>query len=420
MKQYYHYSPKQKRIMNWWRTESTRSFDGIICDGAVRSGKSSCMALSFMLWGLTSFSGASLGLCGKTVISLRRNVIAPLVSRLQRIGCRIKDNRSKNLLEVTFGRRKITVYLFGGKDESSASLIQGVTLSGVLLDEVALMPRSFVEQAIARCSVSGSKLWFNCNPESPYHWFKKEWIDKAAEKNILYLHFSLADNPSLSSEILERYHTLYTGAFYERFVMGKWSAVSGNIYESFSPSRHVFDVLPADVIFERYAVSCDYGTVNPSSFGLWGITPDGKAYRLKEYYYASRKTGVQRTDEEHYRGLEELCDGYDVSAVVCDPSARSFIECIRRHGKFSVIAAKNDVLYGIRRVSDLLSEGRLFFSSGCCDTLREFTLYRWDDSSRSDTPIKENDHAMDDIRYFAVEFMSDADDGFFAMSVDRA
>ena len=166
--------------MNWWRTRSTRGRDGIICDGAVRSGKSSCMALSFALWGLTSFgSVSSFGMCGKTIVSLRRNVIAPLVRQLGELGCVVKEVRSKNMLEVTLGKSRSIIYLFGGKDEGSASLIQGITLSGVFLDEVALMPRSFVEQAIARCSVKGSKLWFNCNPDNPYHWFKKEWIDKA-------------------------------------------------------------------------------------------------------------------------------------------------------------------------------------------------------------------------------------------------
>lgn len=414
----YRYSPKQLQVMNWWRRADSKRYDGIICDGAVRSGKSSSMSLSFALWAMTRFRGGSFGICGKTVTSLRRNVISPLKTQLERLGFCVKDTISRNILRISVGGRENTFYLFGGKDESSPSLIQGVTLCGVLLDEVALMPRSFVEQAVARCSVTGSKLWFNCNPDNPYHWFKQEWIDKAQEKNMLYLHFLLTDNPSLDPCITARYHRLYTGAFYERFVLGKWSAASGCVYSCFSRERHVFDTLPADVRFTRFAVSCDYGTVNPSSFGLWGITDDGKGYRLKEYYYASKETGIHRTDEEHYKGLEELCRGVNVDTVICDPSARSFIECIRRHGKFSVRAARNDVLYGIRRVSVLLSENRLFFSSSCSDTLREFSLYRWDDGCRCDAPIKENDHAMDDIRYFAVECMEE-NDGFYALSVDR-
>ncbi len=414
----YRFSKKQQLVLNWWRKGDTASLDGIICDGAVRSGKSFCMSASFFIWAMTRFSGGSFGVCGKTITSLRRNVISPLIPFLSDLGMSVKEQRSKNSLTVSLGRRSNTFYLFGGKDEGSASLIQGVTLCGIYLDEVVLMPQSFVQQAVARCSVSGSKLWFNCNPDNPFHWFKTEWIDLAKKKNILYLHFSLDDNPSLSPDIKKRYHTLYTGAFYERFVLGLWSATSGNVYENFSQDRHVFDIIPADAEIVRYAVSCDYGTVNPSSFGLWGICSDGRALRLKEYYYSSRVTGIQRTDEEHYKGLEKLCEGYDIEAVICDPSARSFIECISRHGKFSVIPAKNDVLNGIRKVSGLLSENRLLFSSKCKDAIREFYLYRWDERCKSDTPVKENDHAMDDIRYFAVHYM-DSGDGFFALSVNR-
>lgn len=415
----YRFSPKQLKLLGWWHDPKLRRYDGIICDGAVRSGKSTCMSLSFVLWGITAFKDGRFGMCGKTIVSIRRNVLEPLKVQLSRLGFTVKDDRVKNTVDITLGQRKMKLYLFGGKDEGSAALIQGVTLCGVYLDEAVLMPRSFVEQAVARCSVSGSKLWFNCNPDNPYHWFKLEWIDKAEQKNILHLHFLLTDNPSLSPEMIERYETLYSGAFYERFVLGKWSAVTGAVYSGFSQKRHVFDTLPADVSFVRFAASCDYGTVNPTSIGLWGITDTGKAYRLKEYYYASRITGQQRTDEEHYAALEKLCAGFDIDVVVCDPSARSFIECIRRHGKFSVKAAKNDVVYGIRRVSDLLCDGRLFFSSSCKDTLREFSLYRWDDNCRSDVPVKENDHAMDDIRYFAVECMGEKS-GFYALSVDRA
>lgn len=358
-------------------------------------------------------------MCGKTINSLRRNVVTPLLKMLEKYGFKVKDLKSKNIVEISLGGITNRFCLFGGKDEASASLIQGITLSGVLLDEVVLMPRSFVEQAVARCSVSGSRLWFNCNPDSPYHWFKKEWIDKSDEKNMLYLKFTLDDNPSLLPEIIERYHKLYTGAFYERFVLGNWSSVYGCVYTSFEPKKHIFSVIPADAEIVRYAVSCDYGTVNPSSFGLWGITTQGQAYRLKEYYYDSKREGMQRTDEEHYSGLEKLCEDYEIEAVVCDPSARSFIECINRHGRFKVIPAKNDVINGIRQVNDALSDGRLFISEACADSIREFSLYRWDEKSVTDAPVKENDHAMDDIRYFVTTFLNQKHDSFFVINVSR-
>lgn len=246
------------------------------------------------------------------------------------------------------------------------------------------MPRSFVEQALARCSVTGSKLWFNCNPDHPYHWFYREWICKAQEKHALYLHFTMADNPSLSKEVRQRYERLYSGIFYERFVLGKWTVSGGLVYPMFQEHCHVTETAPA---CDRYVVSCDYGTVNPCSMGLWGHCA-GIWYRIKEYYYDARKQQYNRTDEEHYKGLLELTSGYPVEQVVVDPSAASFIACIRRHAQFRVLPADNQVLEGIQLVSELLNQQKLRICAGCQDILREFGLYCWDESAMRDAPKK--------------------------------
>ena len=413
-KQGMRFSGKQQFLFRWWCSRRYSGYDGVICDGAVRSGKTSCMALSFLIWSMGSFDGKNFGLCGKTIISLRRNLLTELLQRAAKLGFTVNENISKNYMDVYFGTKHNRYYLFGGRDEASASLIQGVTLAGVLMDETALMPRSFVEQAVARCSVTGSKLWFNCNPDAPYHWFKREWIDKAREKNLLYIHFDLTDNPSLSADVIKRYERLYTGAFYERFVKGRWSAAEGLVYPMFDEKKYVCNELPREM--ERYAVSCDYGTVNPSSFGLWGLCKD-VWYRVAEYYYDSAREGSRRTDEEHYGALEKLAEGREIEYVVCDPSAASFIQCIKRHGKFRVIQAKNDVVSGIRRTQDMILGGRLRIWAGCEDILREFSLYRWDESAGRDCPVKENDHAMDDMRYFVSSLDEGSEAGFAAISV---
>lgn len=409
--------------MLWWNSPENKNRSGIICDGAVRSGKTFSMSLGFVLWSMTSFDKTAFALCGKTIKSLRRNVIAPLFNCLSDFKFfDITDFPSKCYFEITLQNRTNRYYLFGGKDESSAALIQGVTLGGILLDETALMPRSFVEQAVARCSVSGSRLWFNCNPDNPHHWFKREWIDKAYEKNLLYLHFDLNDNPSLSAEIIKRYHSLYSGAFYNRFVLGKWCTAEGLVYTNFSCQKHTVASLPEK--FSRCVMSVDYGTVNPTSAGLWGFY--GKVwYRISEYYFSSKTEGFQRTDEEHYREILKLSKiaetyGAKTDCAVVDPSAASFIECIRRHGDFSVIPAKNDVLSGIRKVSDALSGEKIKIHRDCADSIREFSLYRWKEKSTRDCPVKENDHAMDDIRYFVCEFLNDSrQDSFCVLSVSR-
>jgi len=405
------------KALCWWMPESPFSdYDAIICDGAVRSGKTLCMSVSFISWAFSGFSDCSFALCGKTIASLRRNVVTVILPVLRELGFDCNEKYSRNLIEISYGGVQNRFYLFGGKDEGSAALIQGMTLAGVLLDEVTLMPRSFVEQALARCSVEGSKLWFNCNPEHPMHWFHEEWIKKCEEKNCFYLHFTMKDNPSLTPSIIRRYEKLYSGAFYERFVLGRWVAAQGCVYPMFSHEKHI-TVPPEN--FERYCISCDYGTVNPSSFGLWGKNGD-KWYRIREYYFDSRAEGRQKTDSEHYEALCELAEDLPIDSVIVDPSAASFIECIKRGGRFRVIPAKNDVIDGIRRVSDCLKEQKIMFSPDCKATVKEFGLYRWEENSAKDSVRKENDHAMDDIRYFVSTVINgDDDSGSFALAVER-
>ncbi|MBQ1454113.1 MAG: PBSX family phage terminase large subunit [Ruminococcus sp.] len=409
------FSKKQLRALGWWHEKSPDSTrDAIICDGAVRSGKTFCMSLSFVLWAFYAFNGNDFGLCGKTIRSLRRNMVTPVIPLLRQLGFECEERLSQNSLTVRFGNAQNRFYYFGGKDESSAALIQGVTLSGVLFDEVALMPRSFVEQAMARCSVTGSRFWFNCNPEHPEHWFYREWILQAERKNALYLHFTMDDNPSLSERVKRRYENLYTGAFYDRFVRGKWVAVYGAVYPMMA--NESMYCKPPDGAMEEYCVSCDYGTVNPTSMGLWG-KKDGVWYRLDEYYFDSRREGYQKTDEEHYAALKTLAGGRKIGRVIVDPSAASFIEVIKRHGEYRVTPARNNVADGIRRVSGALKEGRIRICENCHDARREFQLYRWDSRRCDDSPVKENDHAMDDIRYFVATI--DQGGGFTVFAAER-
>lgn len=410
------FSKKQLTTLNWWcKGSAYEDKSGIICDGAVRSGKTLCMSISFISWALYRFNDTSFALCGKTIASLRRNVVTPLLPILKALGFAVEEKISRNYLEIRKGDVKNRFYLFGGRDESSAALIQGMTLGGVLFDEVALMPRSFVEQALARCSLEGAKYWFNCNPEHPYHWFYNEWIKKSVQKNMLLLHFTMDDNPSLSLDVKNRYKNLYSGAFYERFIEGKWVAADGLVYPMFSADKHIREAES----FDEYYLSCDYGTVNPFSLGLWGHS-GGAWYRINEYYHSSRDRGVQLTDEEYYAELEALAGGREITALVIDPSAASFIETVRRHGKFRIIKADNDVLSGINRVCTALKEGEIFFSPLCADTLREFSVYRWDNDIKRDAPKKENDHAMDDIRYFVHTVLGkSSDDCSFSIAVER-
>lgn len=414
--QYKAFSKKQMTALTWWLPESRyASYDAIICDGAVRSGKTFSLTLSFIIWAMAMFSGGAFAFCGKTIGALRRNVLNPILPSLRELGLQVQLNLSQNRIVILRGSVENTFYLFSGKDEGSAALIQGITLSGALFDEAALMPRSFIEQALARCSVAGSRFFFNCNPEYPAHWFYREWICKREQKNALYLRFTMRDNPSLSDKLLRRYESLYSGAFYRRFVLGEWVSVSGAVYP-FMDDGKLYVPVP-DVLFEGYCVSCDYGTVNPTSFGLWGRY-HGVWYRIDESYYDSRREGGSRTDEEHYDALERLVGDREVEAVIVDPSAASFIEVIERHGRFSAVKADNNVLDGIRRTSTALKQGEVVICDNCADSIREFSLYRFDDTKGGDQVIKKDDHAMDDIRYF-VTYIFGRDDGFCCLTAER-
>ena len=248
-------SDKQKKILAFPFT----SFDALICDGAVRSGKTAFMTLGFIEDGMRRFNGQRFGICGKTVDSTIKNIIVPFLSiTLMQERYKLAWHRSDKILEVSRGTVTNLFEVFGGRDESSFMLIQGRTLAGVLLDEVALQPRSFVEQALARCSVDGSKLWFNCNPEAPTHWFYKEWVLKAEAKNALHLHFLLRDNPSLSDAIIRRYESMYTGVFYDRYILGRWVAAEGAIYRQFcdNPDRYITDRPPQIM---RAVIGVDFG-----------------------------------------------------------------------------------------------------------------------------------------------------------------
>ena len=407
------FSAKQKRVLTWWSGRGGK-YDAIICDGAVRSGKTLSMGISFFCWAMGCFDGKQFGLCGKTIGSLRRNLLQEVLPYLRQLGFHLQENRTDHRLTVRFGGRENQFLLFGGRDESSAALIQGSTLAGVLLDEVALMPRSFVEQACARCSVSGSKLWFNCNPEGPGHWFYREWIQKAPERGALYLHFTMNDNPGLSARIRERYQKSYSGIFYRRFVLGEWMAAEGLIYDFFDRETFCRPV-PVDPM-ERWRVSVDYGTSNPASFGLWGLK-EAVWYRVGEYYYSSRREGRQKTDAEYVEDLRQLAGDRQIEQVIVDPSAASFITALRQAG-YPVTKASNDVLDGIRVTADLLKNQRLVICNTCSDCLREMELYCWESQGNRESPRKENDHAMDDLRYFAMSVGRERR-GFAATYVER-
>ncbi|MDR1604775.1 MAG: PBSX family phage terminase large subunit, partial [Gracilibacteraceae bacterium] len=351
------FSRQQKKILTWWLPEApVSSLSGIIADGAIRSGKTLSMSLAFAIWGMETFASQKLALCGKSIGSLRRNVVDNLKLMLLSLGYGVKDNRGDNKLIVSGAGRQNVFHLFGGKDEASQDLIQGVTLAGIMFDEVALMPESFVNQAIGRCSVMGSRFWFNCNPEMPMHWFKTGWIDRAAEKRLVYLHFTMDDNRTLGDEMKERYRNMYFGVFYRRFILGQWVAADGLIYDMFDETAHVITDadIPTGMIHHprtRRYVGIDFGAANATA--CLDVYDDGQTFWvLSEYYHSGRQSMKQKTITEYADDLAVFIapvneDTPGVSFFIIDPSALPFrLELIKRG--LRVKEADNEVLDGIR------------------------------------------------------------------------
>jgi len=382
-------SKKQNIVATWWDSEDSKGFDGIIAEGSIRSGKTHAMIFGFLLWSNCKFKGSNFIVAGRTVGALKRNVVKPMLSIIRGMGWSYKYNRSEGFIEIGTN----TYYLFGASTESSQDVIQGLTATGCYADEVALFPRSFVEQMVGRCSVECSKLWFNCNPSYPSHFFKTEWIDLAEEKNLLCLKFTMEDNPSLSKTIRERYERMYTGVFYDRYILGLWTQAEGLIYPNYKDAlEQMFYEEPI-----KYCVSIDYGTQNAFHALLHAF--DGNTWHvIDEYRYSGREQGHQKTDADYIQDMKEFIPACELNVII-DPSATSFCAAMRRAG-YRVIEADNQVGDGLRHTATCLSCGRLKIGDNCKYLIEELAGYVWDEKKSNDVPLKENDHGCDALRYF--------------------
>lgn len=406
------FSEKQLKILTWWRPASgVSNYDGIIADGAIRSGKTLSMALSFVLWSMESFNGEDFIMAGKTIGSFRRNVLKTLKPMLFSRGYRVEEYRGENLLVISNGERWNQYYIFGGRDERSQDPVQGMTAAGAFFDEVALMPESFLNQATSRCSVDGAKLWFNCNPAGPLHYFKRQWIDRADELKLLHLHFELDDNLSLSERVKDRYKSMYTGVFYLRYIQGLWAVAEGLIYSMYSEANDYTDEtrpIALTATSTRY-IAVDYGTTNPCVF--LDIRDDGRDIWIEnEWRWDSKSEAAQRsgnpylTDAQYADAMAEFM-GREASQqcqIVVDPSAKSFITELKNRGYY-VKEGDNEVLDGIRDTSSLMYRGLLHIHERCEGLRQELRSYVWDDKATQageEKPVKMQDHGPDALRYY--------------------
>jgi len=392
------FSKKQKKLLFWW-DESISPYancDMVIADGAVRSGKTIAMICSFMMWSCKKYKGENFIVAGNSIGTLKRNVIDPLLQIISAWGWSYEE-KSQPHHHLIIGGNKY--YLFGANNEKSFKPLQGLTAAGSLCDEIALFPENFVKMMETRCSIEGSKIFCNCNPNNPYHYFKLDYIDKQKQKNIYYLHFDMDDNLTLSVKIKDKFKKSFAGVFYQRYILGKWVIAEGLIYSVFNKDKHV--VICKNEQYSSYYLSVDYGIQNPFAMCLMAYK-NSTWYMVSEYYHDGRKDG-QKTDDEYYKDLEEFIGKRYLQQIIIDPSAASFITLIVKNGKYGVIKAKNDVLNGIRVTSQMINTNKLLFDVSCKNMFMELHTYAWDEKAverGEDKPIKQNDHLCDAIRYF--------------------
>ena len=383
------FSRKQRKVLNWWcRSSPVRDCNGIIADGAIRSGKSVAMSLGFVVWAMSEFEACNFAMCGKTIGSFRRNVLFWLKLMLRSRGYSVSEQRTENLVVVRRGNIENYFYVFGGKDERSQDLIQGITLAGVFFDEVALMPESFVNQATGRCSVDGSKFWFNCNPGSPAHWFKTGWIDKRADKRLLYLHFTMDDNLSLSEAVKERYRGMYTGVFFKRYILGEWKSADGVIYRQFAddPERFILDEVPADIIIGTMGL--DFGGNGSAHAGcLVGITRGYRSNVILDEYYRKEVIDPGTLTDDVCGFVQRSQAQCRATSIWCDSAETTLIKGIRtevfaRHIPVEVRnARKGEIIDRIRLCDMLMSQGRFFIMRRCRHTIAALSEAVWDSKS---------------------------------------
>ena len=365
-----------------------------IFEGPVRAGKSFIALLRWLEFCRNGPKGPLI-ICGRTDKTIKRNIITPLQDL---VGKSVQYSSGKG--EVRMYDR--LMYVVGANDDRAEAKIRGSEFAGALLDEVSLLPENFFKMLLSRLSIDGAQLFASTNPDSPYHWIKRDFINREAELDLKVFSFHIRDNPSLSEKYIEDLSNEYQGLWYKRYILGEWVLADGAVYDFFEDKLHIIPMPLSTALY--YIVGVDYGTTNPCVFSLIGYNPSNypNMWLEKEYYYDSKKELRQKSDYEYSLDLIEFIKGYHVKSIYIDPSAASFKQELRRNGIRNVLDAQNDVVPGIRFQAQLLSNGTYKICSNCTESIKEYHNYLWDSKASErgeDKPLKQYDHSMDAQRY---------------------
>lgn len=387
------YTPKQRALMELWRTNKLRRIN--LLEGSVSSGKTWISLVLWAFWVKTMPAGQDhlYLMSARSLTTLKRNCLLLLQSLVGESNFTFSISSKEGLL---FGRR---ILLEGANDAQAEAKIRGLTLQGAYCDELTKMQEDFFSMLLSRLRLPGAKLFATTNPDAPGHWLKTDYIDRAAQLDFLDVKFLIDDNTTLPQDYVEAIKTEYTGVYYQRFILGEWTLAEGLIYPMYQDAI----AEPPEGEPSKYVLSIDYGTMNAFAAGLWALH-GSTWYQIDEYYYSGRDEGAQKTDEEYADDLDEFTEGlgdeWRKLRTIIDPSAASMIAMLRRRRRYHVIPADNAVLDGIRETATCLKSGKVKVSPTCKNWVREAGGYVWDEDAAEDRPVKVEDHAMDQTRYF--------------------
>ena len=369
------FSPKQQKLLYWWIDGSpVKDRDIVIADGSIRSGKTIACICSFLQWSQTNYDGESFIIAGKTMGALKRNVVKPMIQILTAWGWSYTYNRSDNFIEIGSN----TYFMYGANTEASQDALQGLTSAGAYADEAALFPRSFIDQMMGRCSVEGAKIFLNCNPEGPHHYIKEEFIDKALEKNVYHLHFTMDDNLSLSQKVKERFKRMFTGVFFKRFILGLWVAADGLIYQIFAdePDKYIVD----DEWLEKHpiiygTIGVDFGgTKSAHAFTFTGYTHGFKEVVTIKEYYKKKRISPAQLEADFCDFVKQIQSKYKCYEAYCDSAEQTLIsglEAAAIKAKINIElknAIKGPINDRIAFYNSMMSQGRYKIHKSCVNT----------------------------------------------------
>lgn len=330
--------------------------------GSVRSGKT---YISLLKWALRVVAvappNAVFLICAKTLTTLKRNC---LIILQELVG---KNNFTYSLSKkegVLFGH---TVYLEGANDETSEEKIRGMTLAGAYCDEVTLFPESFFIMLLSRLSAPGAKLYATCNPDSPRHWVKTDYLDnKELDCNVWQ--FLLTDNTFLDEEYVRNISREYSGVFYNRFILGQWVRAEGIIYDDYANNTNDYIVdnstMPKDIV--KINVGVDFGgNGSATTFVATGFT---RGYNFIVPLISELHPEKLNPEElnEKFADFIELCYSMygKMMTVLCDSAEQILIRGLQRVAIQRGLpvniknALKKPILERIKLTLQLMAQGR--------------------------------------------------------------